>query len=85
MKKQDLLEEFQEKLKDSKDNKNFKDVLAEYQKKQLEVDSELKKQRDKEDDQLDKKLKERRAKIKASKQVKKAEEFKIVQDAAAER
>ena len=43
MKKQDMLEDFNERLKDAKDNKNFKDVLAEYQKKQMDVDKELQK------------------------------------------
>lgn len=67
MKKQEALEEFNERLKDSNDKKDFQLVLNEYQNKQLEVEKELSKQRRKEDENLDKKLKERKAKIKVAK------------------
>ena len=75
------MEEFQEKLKDAKGD-DFHKVLEAYELKQLEVEKELEKQRAKEDDQLDRKLKERRAKIKAAAQLRKAQEFAKLEEEA---
>jgi len=68
--KLDKLADYQDRLKNAGGTKDFQNILDEFQRAQLIVDKELQRQRDKETDKLDRDLKARKAKAKASAEIK---------------
>ena len=74
-KKQDKLSEYEDRLKNAGGKDQFQKVLGEYQLAQAKVEKELERQRQKEDDRLDRELKARRAKAKARAELKRNEKF----------
>lgn len=57
-------------------SKDFQNILDEYQLAQIQVDKELKRQIDKENDRLDRDLKARKAKAKAQAEIRRNQRFK---------
>ena len=69
--KRDKLLEYEEMLKDAKNGASFDQILQQYQAQQDVIDQQLSKQKARDEDNLDRKLKARRAQIKAAAQLKK--------------
>jgi hypothetical protein len=60
--KVDKLADYQDRLRNAGGSKDFQMILNEFQEAQIQVDKELKRQIDKENDRLDRDLKARKAK-----------------------
>ena len=58
-------------LKDAKNGAGFDKILQDYQAQQDTIDQQLKKQKGRDEENLDRKLKARRAQLKAAAQLKK--------------
>ena len=58
-------------LKDAKNGSSFDKILQDYQAQQDTIDQQLKKQKGRDEENLDRKLKARRAQLKAAAQLKK--------------
>ena len=58
-------------LKDAKNGSSFDKILQDYQSQQDPIDQQLKKQKGRDEENLDRKLKARRAQLKAAAQLKK--------------
>lgn len=74
--KTERLADFQDKLRICGGHKDFQNILQQYQIAQAQVDKELKRQIDKENDKLDRDLKSRKAKAKAQQEIRRNERFK---------
>ena len=66
MEKYDKLTEFEDKLKAAGSQKEFNLILADYQKAQSDVEKELEKQRQKDNERLERDLKARKALARAN-------------------
>lgn len=74
--KHDRLADYQDRLHNAGGSKDFQNILDEYQLAQIQVDKELKRQIDKENDRLDRDLKARKAKAKAQAEIRRNQRFK---------
>lgn len=76
----DKLAEYQDRLRNAKGNKNFQNILLEFQAAQLKVEEELAKQKAKEQDRLDRDFKARKAKLKSQAEIKRSQAFKNLEE-----
>ena len=74
--KVDKLADYQDRLRNAGGTKDFQNILNQYQEAQLQVDKELKRQIDKENDRLDRDLKQRKARAKAQAEIRRNQRFK---------
>merc|ERR1740117_396919 len=74
--KHDRLADYQDRLHNAGGSKDFQNILDEYQLAQIQVDKELKRQIDKENDRLDRDLKARKAKAKAQAEIRRNQRLK---------
>jgi len=83
VKKNEKLAEFQDKLKNARSDKNFQNVLEDFQNAQKEVEKQIQKDFAKQNVKLENELKARRARRKNQAQLKKTEKFSEIEDSAA--
>lgn len=82
--KTEKLADYQDRLRNAGGSKDFQNILDQYQYAQLQVDKELRRQIEKENDRLERELKARKAKAKAAAEIRRNEKFKQLEQEQAE-